>query len=132
MTPPLGYALSMREEDLQRQVADYLDRFLPDDSLWWHTPNGSERNRAVAAKLKSHGVKPGVPDVTVLWRGRPIFIELKTARGSLQPDQRTWRDRLTEQGVPWALCRSLDEVVAFLVAQGLPMKARLARPVGVR
>ena len=114
----------MKEEALQRQVADYLDRHLPDGALWWHTPNGGHRNKAVAAKLKAQGVKRGVPDVIILWQGSALFIELKTPTGALSKEQREWRDSLGNEGFDWGLCRSLESVADFLALYGVPMKAR--------
>lgn len=121
----------MREEAIQTQAADYLDRFLPDDALFWHTPNGGLRNKIVAAKLKAQGVKPGVPDICILWRGHLTFVEIKPPGGYASDAQRAFRDRATAQGVGWYLCRSLDQV-AEVCEQLYPMKARLARSVARR
>ena len=115
----------MKEEALQRQVAEFLDRFLPDGALWFHCPNGGHRNRVVAAKLKAQGVKRGVPDVIILWEGRAHFIELKAPRGRLTPEQRAFRDNVHAQGCPWFVCWSFQEV-ADICEAWFPMKARLA------
>jgi hypothetical protein len=48
----------------------------------------------VAAKLKWLGVKPGVPDIFIVWRGRSIFIELKAHKGSLSDAQKAMQQRL--------------------------------------
>ncbi len=47
------------EDEHQPLVAEYLDAL---GLLWCHIPNGGHRHKAVAAKLKAQGVKPGVPD----------------------------------------------------------------------
>ena len=43
-----------------------------------------------------------------------IFIELKAKRGVMNENQRRMRDQIIGAGFPWALCKSLDDVEAFL------------------
>ncbi len=114
------------EEILQRQVADYLDRLLPDDALWWHTPNGGGRTKAEAGALKAQGVKPGVSDVLIMYRGYLWGIELKAPGKYPTQAQRDWRDAMLAQGFQWDCCRSLDEVEATLLGWAFPMQGRLA------
>lgn len=67
-------------------------------------PNGGERHKAVAAKLKAEGVKPGFPDIMlpVARCGRHgLFIELKRRNGvpsDVKPSQRSWLDALEAEG----------------------------------
>ena len=71
------------EENEQIELARHLDAA---GLIWCHPPNGGKRHKAVAAKLKAQGVKPGVPDVLIF--GPPhrlpdgcagVAIELKRA-----------------------------------------------------
>lgn len=39
---------------------------------------------------------PGFPDLTLARNGRLLFIELKTARGKVSPDQQFWLDTLAK------------------------------------
>ena len=55
---------------------------------------------------KKRGVKPGVPDVLVSYRGKSITIELKSRRGQCSPSQRAAREALLRAGVQWWVCRS--------------------------
>ena len=115
------------EEQIQGAVASYLDRALPEDAVWMHVPNGGARHPAVAAKLKWAGVKPGAPDVLVVWKGRAIWIELKAAKGTLSDAQKAMQERLTLSGaVVFPIARSVDEVEGFLRGVGIPLKARAA------
>ena len=58
---------------------------------------------------------------TVLPDGRVVFIELKSDVGSLEPEQRAFRDAAKPHGI-WALCRSVDEVEAALRGWGVAMR----------
>ena len=116
----------MKAEDrLQIAVAEYLDLALPSDALWFHPANGGSRNVREAAKLKRMGVKPGVPDICIVWRGRAIFIELKTATGRMSNVQTEMARALILAGAVFTVCRSVDEVSDFL-AGAVNMKGRVA------
>lgn len=114
------------EEQIQRAVTQWLDAALPDDAVFFAVPNGGARHPAVAAKLKATGTRRGVPDLSVVWRGRAIFIELKAKGGSLSPDQKAMHQRLTLAGaVVLPIARSVDEVAEFLLTLGMPLKGRV-------
>jgi hypothetical protein len=55
-----------------------------DDVLWFHVPNGEERDKRTAAKLKAMGVRPGVADLVFIWRAvgglKILFLELKAPK----------------------------------------------------
>lgn len=73
-------------------------------------PNGGARHIAVARKLKAEGVKAGVPDVFLPFPVHPfagLFIEFKSAKGTLTDGQRVWLDALAEYGYQTAVCRDL-------------------------
>src|SRR5688572_3232187 len=78
------------EDDLHVRVAKYLDHVLPDDCVWWHTPNGARYDPAkaasTAAMLAAMGLRPGIPDILV-FRGRLFGCELKSVTGIATKDQ---------------------------------------------
>lgn len=114
------------EEALQFASKHFLDFALPDGTVYWHTPNGGHRKKAVAGKLKAQGVLAGVPDWTIIHNGKVIFLELKTRRGTLTDGQKEFRDRVQAQGLDHYVCRSLTEIELALNAAGVPVKARAA------
>jgi len=104
-----------KEDEIQKAVAQYLDVKLPKDWRWFHPPNGGHRLKAVAGKLKSQGVKAGVPDVVILRpKGSPIYIEIKAFTGTLSLAQKDFRDWCAEFQQPYRVCRSVGEVEVFL------------------
>jgi hypothetical protein len=68
---------------------------LPAD-LHFAIPNGLMRSKKAAARAQGEGVRAGVPDLCVIHRGRPIFIELKTAKGARNDGQHHVVDRDAE------------------------------------
>ena len=112
------------EDRLQIAVARFLDVSLPEGAVWFAVPNGGSRNPIEAAKMKRMGTRPGIPDLCIIWRGRAIFIELKTAKGRVSPEQNHRMEMLTIAGAVVTVCRSLDEVSDFL-GQIMPMRGKV-------
>lgn len=126
----------MRPEDaLQHQVCSYLETALPLASYWCAIPNGSvlagdpiQRARQMN-RLKKTGLKVGAPDLIVLHDGRLLAIELKAAKGKLSDAQADTCDAITLAGGAYRVCRSIDDVEAYLLAFEVPLRSRLL-PVG--
>lgn len=71
-------------------------------------PNGGDRNRITAAKLKSEGVYPGVPDLMV--PEALLWVEMKRQKGgSLSAEQKDWRDYLLGIGHKWILAKGFED-----------------------
>ena len=116
----------MTDEDrLQIAVARFLDVSLPEGAVWFAVPNGGSRNPIEAAKMKRMGTRPGIPDICIIWRGRSIFIELKTPKGRTSPAQEAVMSALTMAGAVVNVCRSLEDVQGFL-ATIMTLKGRIA------
>ena len=83
--------------------------------LAFHIPNGGQRHKAVAAKMKKEGVKKGVPDIMIAlpkgdWAG--LFIEFKAARphsASVSKEQKQWLEKLRQSGYLAVVCRGVEE-----------------------
>jgi hypothetical protein len=114
------------EETLHRQVAAFLDVVLPSDVVWFHCPNGGGRSKAEAGILKAMGVKAGVPDLYILYRGYSLFIELKPPKRYLTQVQKDMAQRLTQAGATVCTCHSLDEVEGALRALVPDLRGRAA------
>lgn len=108
----------MKERDLQSAVFEFLSATLPPECVYFCIPNGDGR------MTRAPGALAGIPDICIIYRGRPIFIELKAKRGAVKMHQRFMHDRLTLSGAVVMVCRSLDEVVDFL-APLVPLRGRV-------
>ena len=116
------YKRARRPEDaLQASVARYLNILEGQGHLlWFHVPNGGKRHILEAVKMKRMGVKAGVPDLVIIPKAGPVcFIELKAEDGDTTELQEFWIKSLPDYGCPCEVCRSLDEVRAFLYRAGV-------------
>ncbi len=84
--------------------------------IWWHTPNGEERDKRIAAKLKSMGVRRGVADLQFLFPvpAPNLFLELKARGRVLNDDQKIFRDGVRAQGHLYEWTDSLDDAIRIL------------------
>ncbi len=88
--------------------AHYAQAAMPDLKLLHAIPNGGHRNKITAAKLKAEGVKAGVPDICLpVARGcyNGLYIELKTQKGRISPQQQKWLSNLNDQNYRAVICR---------------------------
>lgn len=105
--------VSALQDEHQEQVAlfqwaRYAESQWPELALLHAIPNGGHRHKAVAARMRAEGVRRGVPDICLPvprhgWHG--LYLELKTRRGRMSPDQGWWLRHLREQGYFAVLCR---------------------------
>jgi hypothetical protein len=111
------------EDELQRSVVQFLRVALPDDAIAYAVPNGGQRHSKAAARLVGLGVRAGIPDLAIVWRGHALFVELKAARGTLSAVQRQMIDKLHVCGAMVAVCKSLECVEGSLREMGVPLRA---------
>lgn len=114
------------EDDLQRAVMQFLDLALPADGIAYAVPNGGKRSPRTAARFKGMGLKAGIPDIAVIYRGRAAFVELKAKRGVMSVAQKAMQRRLIYCGAEVCLCRSVADVEASLRECGIPLRARVS------
>lgn len=135
---PPGYDY---EDDLAFQSAAYLDRVLPEDAVWWHTPNQGHgvgrTSRAVfdamkmAQKLKKMGMKPGIPDIMIVWQGRIFATDAKSKTGKLTDSQKAMFPKLESAGVLLkATYRTIEELESHLTDWGIPLRFRYSALTG--
>lgn len=91
--------------------------------LMFAIPNGGQRNKAVASRMKAEGVKAGVPDIMLPvpavvtgFTSHGLFIELKRPKTGSQRKGTTseqqskfWHPRLQAEGYFVATCFGWDD-----------------------
>jgi hypothetical protein len=99
----------VNEEELHQKalIVWFGTRYPKLTLLLWHTPNGGKRNLREAVKLKTLGVRAGVPDLFLaVPRGthHGLFIEMKSHAGRLSVKQQHYLGLLYDQGYATAVC----------------------------
>lgn len=100
------------EQIMLMRWAEFLSKRIPELGLLFHIPNGGSRNKAEAAKLKTMGVKPGVPDLFLpVSRGGyyGLFIEMKYGKNKPTDNQKIWLSDLDGQGYKAVVCYGFEE-----------------------
>ena len=114
------------EEQIHRACVEYLRLCVPEardgGPAWFHPPNGGGRSKAEAGVFKALGVRPGVPDICLVFRGKLFGIEVKGPDGRVSKAQRERRDEWRAAGASYEFVRSLDEFRSTLQWIGVPTK----------
>jgi hypothetical protein len=107
------------ELQLQISLIEHLGYRCRSDVVYFHVPNGEERDKRVAAKLKAMGVLPGVADLVFVWsdgdgRVQNLYLELKVPGRTPSLDQLDFRDRIVAAGAHHAFAYSIDEALGIV------------------
>jgi hypothetical protein len=125
------------EAEIQKAILSYLAHRR--DLVYWRQNSGSfvaPVLRAIAAVLSKFGLGsrkhaimaavkkaaghykctsiPGIPDVTVIYKGQYIGLEIKTNKGRLTKDQKVLHDRMVKVGAKVVIVRSVSDVKVVL------------------
>lgn len=77
------------------------------------------------AAFRQPGLTKGLPDLLVLSPELPVgFIELKTEKGRINPEQQTFAAMCDALGIHHAITRGRDEPIRILEAWGVVRKTR--------
>ncbi len=94
-------ARAMSEQELEDNLVDMLDTF----GFFYHHDRPA---RTVDGHWKNHfRGQNGFPDWLIIGN-RTIFVELKTEKGQLRPEQRIWFEHLAYAGAEVYLWRPRD------------------------
>lgn len=81
--------------------------------------------RGIFRKKNSPYARKGVSDILGIWDGQPLAIEVKSAKGRLSPEQKTFIDDFSARGGIAFVAKSVDEVAAQFKARSLVICADL-------
>lgn len=97
------------EADIENQILTVLS--LKGIFVWKNQTAGYfDKKRRIFRKPKSRFQIKGTSDVLGVYKGRLIAIEVKTDKGRLSPEQKTFLDRINNEGGIAAVCRSVEEL----------------------
>jgi len=97
------------ESRLQQACVKWFDLQYPE--LYrnlWAVPNGGNRNIITGATMKREGVRPGVSDLMLFYRGTLHCIEMKKPGGKLSAEQINFLEQMDKCGAEVYLCDSFE------------------------
>jgi hypothetical protein len=115
-------ALDPKESQIQISLIAELKLRIRPGVMYFHVPNGEERNKAIAAKLKAMGTLPGVADLIFIWmtdRIKILFLELKRRNKPLSPEQYAFALKIREAGAIYDMADSVAGAIEILQRHGL-------------
>lgn len=101
------------EHELQKACVVWLELMRRMGKLsYFAVPNGGKRGKREAWRLKEGGVRAGVPDLVLCFKGgATIFVELKAKNGYLSPIQKMFHEELRLMGFQVHTVRDLTELM---------------------
>jgi hypothetical protein len=120
---------SRKEEFIeQRRLAGLLARHLDPTCTFWTSLENKPISRISGFLQVKRGVRSGIPDVLVIFRQRPIFIELKSRRGVASKAQKQIRLELLSSGAAWYMARSSRAALMALHLEGVVFRRKWKPP----
>lgn len=119
----------MSETALQIEVARWLRIWVREPAEggpWWTAINPvPDKSRTTAGMSKAMGMKAGVPDLLLVWRGRPWWVELKDEEGYVSEAQAgVHTDLLLAGGTEVQVLRSLEAVQRLCEVLAIPVRSQ--------
>ncbi len=116
---PLKQGFKLDEHEEQVRFVRWLDWYgerTKRPLLYFAVPNGGERSKSTAGKLKAEGVRAGVPDIVIaLPEGRTLWIEMKVRNGGrVSPEQREFHRNLEARGHSVYVARGAREAAEIV------------------
>jgi hypothetical protein len=130
-----GSLAAQRRRESQRQewteqtrLAEMLDEYLDPADTFWTSLENKPLSRLSGIFQKRRGVRSGLPDVLVIWREKPIFVELKSRAGVASKAQKQIRLEMLPAGADWWLARSARAALMALHLSGVVFRHKWKPP----
>jgi hypothetical protein len=99
----------MSEIEIQSSVCEYLQRRKHFFSRINNIPVFDQKRKVYRALPKY--TRKGFPDIIVLWKGFPVFLEIKAPKGRQSPEQKEFEEDCKKQAIEYHLIKSIDDVI---------------------
>ncbi len=102
---------SVPEKVIQKQILDWL---ASTGLLYWRQNSGV----VFVGKRRVLLGEKGLPDIVIIVppSGRVLGMEVKSAKGTLRPDQKLFREKLTAIGGTYSVVRTLQQAMDAVAA----------------
>ncbi len=122
-------AVSNVQHEWRGQEADFafLSKALPYDCYFTAIDQGRAANWKVGAMRKKRGLRAGLPDWLIVWRGTTLWIErkIRVAASDLKTLQEATGECLVRNGHLWSRANCTEDVELACRAAGIPLRATL-------
>ena len=95
------------ESRFQADVVKYLKS---KNLTFFSVQNEAGRSALHTARMKAMGLRNGVSDLVVLFKGQVLFLELKTEIGKQSQSQRVFESEVKNLGFDYLVCRNMEEI----------------------
>jgi VRR-NUC domain len=107
----------------QIQLKAMLEKWADPNNTFWTMLENRPRSAMAGMFQRHRGVRAGMTDLYVVYRGTPIHVELKGPIGTLSKTQRQVRLELRASGAQWWLARSANAAMVALARSGVEFRA---------
>jgi hypothetical protein len=107
----------MSEYKLHVAIIKHIESAFP-GLLYFHVPNQT-RDATEAFFNKQMGVRPGIPDIILAWRGGQGMMEIKTEAGKISSNQNKTMSAFHAIGWHTGVVRNVKSAHQMLVAWGI-------------
>ena len=103
------------EDRIQQEIFIHINNTycrigLSDRGIIFHVPN-QRISKLERIKLAAIGVLSGVSDLVFIYKGKHLYLEIKTTTGTQSPDQKDFQSRIEANGFKYYLLRSLADAL---------------------
>lgn len=116
--------MTQHEWNAQKLDNAFLGKALPDDAYYTAIDHARKLSKIAGMQRKARGIKAGIPDWLIVWRGITLWIERKVD-AAVSYEQEVTGTALIRNGHHWRVARTLDEIEAACRDVGIPLKATL-------
>jgi penicillin-binding protein-related factor A (putative recombinase) len=103
--------LTLSEREIEQAILTWLN-YQPKCKAWKNKSQGTyDPYKKVFRKPSSKFTEKGTSDILGIWNGKMLCIEVKSAKGRLSPEQKSFLQEMANLGAICLVARSLDAVI---------------------
>ena len=106
----------------QTRLAQLLMKYLDPATTFWTALENKPRSLLSGLLQKKRGVRSGLPDMMIIFRQQPVFIEVKSISGRATRAQKQVREELLAVGCRWWMVRSARAALVALRLSGVEFR----------
>lgn len=113
----------MTEHKLQIALNAFLRLALPADAFLTSIDHARKQSAEAGMFQKMRGIRAGIPDMVIVYRGVAHWLEIKTDMGVVSPAQKIVHEEIVRAGGRVAVVHSVTDVESVCRYWGIPLRA---------